>query len=103
NYAAGANYGIGTGNPANSSLAVNGTGTGVDGFAIAQAAVLNAQANAGPVSASVTDATYGVALNGDDGFPAVINGTVAVTGNSVSAAAYGNSATNRLAVNALNT
>src|SRR5690606_23647166 len=99
----GANYGAGTGDPAHSSVSVNGTGYNVDGSAVAQAAVLNAQANTGPVSASATDAAYSVALNGGDGFPAVTNGTVAVTGNAVSAAAYGNSATNRLAVNALNT
>jgi hypothetical protein len=102
NYAAGANFGTGTGDPAWSSVSVTGTDYGVDGFAVAQAAVLNAQVNADSVSASATDATYGVALNGSAS-SALANGTVAVSGNAVSAAAYGNSATNRLAVNALNT
>jgi hypothetical protein len=102
NYAAGANFGTGTGDPARSSVSVTGTDYGVDGFAVAQAAVLNAQVNADSVSARATDATYGVALNGVAG-SALANGTVAVSGNAVSAAAYGNSATNRLAVNALNT
>jgi hypothetical protein len=102
NYAAGANYGVGTGNPANSSLAANG-GEGVDGFAVAQAAVLNSQVNTGPVSATATDASYGVALNSGSGFPLVTNGTIGVIGNSVSAAAYGNTATNSLALTSLNT
>jgi hypothetical protein len=98
NYAAGANYGTGTDNPAYSSLAASD----VDGFAVARAAVLNAQANSGPVSASSVDATYGAALNSDGGF-AVTNGTVGVIGNSVSAAAYGNTATNSLTLASLNT
>jgi hypothetical protein len=99
NYAAGANYGTGTGDAARSSLAASE----VDGFAVAQAAVLNAQVNTGPVSASSVDATYGVALNGGSGFPLATNGTVRVAGNSVSAAAYGNTANNSLTLASLNT
>lgn len=102
NYSAGANYGTGTGNAGNSSLAVNGTGGGVDGFAVAQAAVLNAQTNSGPVSASSADATYLVVLNTPGG-PAITNGTIGVIGNSVSAAAYGNTANNSLTLTSLNT
>jgi hypothetical protein len=99
NYAAGANYGTGTGDPANSSLAASDTDFRVN----AQAAVLNAQANTGPVSASSVDAVYGVALNGVGGFPVTTNGTVGVIGNSVSAAAYGNAAVNSLTLASLNT
>ncbi|HTM95798.1 MAG TPA: S-layer family protein, partial [Croceibacterium sp.] len=103
NYAAGANYGTGTGNPAHSSLAVNGGDAGVNGVAVAQAAVLNAQVNTGAVSASAGDVMNGVVLNGDGGFPLVTNGSVRVAGNSVSAAAYGNTANNRLTLASLNT
>lgn len=102
NYAAGANYGTGMGNPASSSLVVNGTDAGVSGVATAQAAVLNAQVNTGAVSASASDATNGVVLNGDSGFPLVTNGTIAVTGNSLAAAAYGNTANNTLTLASLN-
>jgi len=47
--------------------------------------------------------TYGVALNGGSGFPLATNGTVRVAGNSVSAAAYGNTANNSLTLASLNT
>lgn len=101
NYAAGADYGVGTGDAATASVDLLGATT--DAFANARAAVLNAQVNEGSVSASSTDASYMVALNTDEGFGAITNGTIGVIGNSVSAAAYGNTATNTLAINALNT
>jgi hypothetical protein len=64
--------------------------------------VLNVQANEGSVSASSTDATYFVALNNAGG-TAIGNGTVGVIGNTVSAAAYGNTASNSLALNSIST
>src|SRR5690606_11225949 len=98
NYAAGASYGAGSGNPASSSLENGSTDFRVS----AQAAVLNAQVNTGPVSASATDTTYGVALNGGGNSAVVTGGTVRVTGNTVSAAAYGNTAANSLTLTSLN-
>ena len=103
NYSAGANYGSGTGNAANTTATLGDEGIGASGRVSAQATVLNAQFNSGPVSASSTDATYGIALNGDGGFPVVSNGTMGVIGNTVSAAAYGNTASNSLTLKSLNT
>jgi hypothetical protein len=103
NYSAGANYGVGSGNAANTTATVGEDGIGASGRGSAQAAVLNAQFNTGSVSASATDATYGIALNGDGGFPVATNGTMGVIGNAVAAAAYGNVANNSLTLKSLNT
>jgi hypothetical protein len=89
NVAAGASYGASTAATAGSTLA----GTQ------ATAAVLNTQGNSGAVTANATG-TYQVALNGQSvGVVAgLTNGTAAVTGNTVAAQAYGNSANNTLTV-----
>lgn len=62
--------------------------------------VFNEQANSGAVAASAT-ANVQVALNGVGG--GVTGSSVAVNGNTTLAEAYGNSATNRATVAALNT
>jgi len=67
-------------------------------FVNANAGILNRQSNGGAVSASSTDATYQVALNSG-----VSNSSVSLAGNRVAAEAYGNSATNRMTLDALNT
>lgn len=74
------------------------------GQVAAQAAVLNAQSNSGPVSATATSVTYGVALNGQGGSVpgAAALGAIAVNGNTVAAQAYGNTATNSVVMTALN-
>jgi hypothetical protein len=101
NYEAGADYGVGTGDAGTSSIDLLGVAT--DASASARAAVLNAQVNTGSVSASSSDGSYMVALNSDEDFGGITNGTIGVIGNVVSAAAYGNTSTNMIAVNALNT
>lgn len=65
----------------------------------ATAALLNTQGNSGDVSASSTG-SYQVALNGASGgtVPGLTGSTVALTGNTVAAQAYGNSATNAVTV-----
>ncbi|TNE45366.1 MAG: S-layer family protein [Sphingomonadales bacterium] len=100
NVEAGSNYGAPTALAAGSDLAV-ATGGTVE----AQAAVLNVQGNMGPVAAYASEATYGVALNDLTGAydSAAGNSSFAVTGNSIAALAYGNSATNTLTLTALNT
>lgn len=100
NYSAGADYGTPAAFPSGATLPIGGGGS--DTFVAARAVVLNVQDNSGAVSASSTDATYFVALNTADG-PSITNGTVGVIGNSVSAAAYGNTASNSLALNSVNT
>ncbi|WP_418118104.1 beta strand repeat-containing protein [Variovorax sp. 350MFTsu5.1] len=67
----------------------------------ASAAILNSQNNAGAVAATSTGASYQVALNGTGA--GVSGGTVGVTGNTLAAQAFGNSATNRVTQTALNT
>jgi hypothetical protein len=74
----------------------------------ATAGVLNDQANFGVVSASAGSAlpagsVYQIALNGAGATPAISNGSVSVGGNQVAAEAYGNNATNRVNLTALNT
>jgi hypothetical protein len=64
----------------------------------AAAALLNSQANYGAVTATASNSGYGVPLNASGGVNA---STVGVTGNSVSAAAYGNVASNAVSVSAL--
>ncbi|WP_336980731.1 hypothetical protein [Altererythrobacter fulvus] len=102
NYSAGAGYGdvsfFGT---SGSSIAA---GSDVDAVVTARAAILNVQSNSGDgVSATSTDASYLVAFNVDLDFAAMANASVGVIGNSVQAAAYGNTASNLLTVTALNT
>ena len=100
NYTAGADYGSPAAPlPAGTSLAIGGA---PDMSVAGRAAVTNLQDNSGAVSANSTDATYFVALNTAGG-PAITNGTVGVIGNNVSAAAYGNTASNSLALNSVNT
>ncbi|QRY29640.1 MULTISPECIES: beta strand repeat-containing protein [unclassified Variovorax] len=91
NVAAGSSYGTSTAGTAGSTL----------GTTQATAAVLNTQGNSGAVTSNATG-TYQVALNGQavGTVPGLINGTAAVTGNTVAAQAYGNSATNTLTVTA---
>lgn len=73
--------------------------------ATAPAVVLNSQSNAAAVNATSTLVSYRVSLNGnaDASGIAAIGSTVGVTGNSATAQAYGNSATNALTLSALNT
>jgi hypothetical protein len=91
NVAAGSSYGPSTAGTAGSTL----------GATQATAAVLNTQGNTGAVTSNATG-TYQVALNGQavGTVPGLTNGTAAVTGNTVAAQAYGNSATNTLTVTA---
>jgi hypothetical protein len=95
---AGSSYGPAT---ANGSAAL--VGTPLAHNVAASAAILNSQNNAGAVMASSTGVSYQVALNGTPGGVGTSNGTVGVTGNTLAAQAYGNSATNRLTQVALNT
>ena len=67
----------------------------------ASVGVLNSQTNSGAVSASSTGTSYQVALNATG--PGTLNGSVGVNGNTLSAQAFGNSATNRVTQTALNT
>jgi hypothetical protein len=97
NYSAGANYGIG-------GFTVAGVSTDQltpNATANAQAAVLNVQDNSGAVSASSTNGSYLVALN-STGTATATNATIGVIGNSVAAAAYGNTANNAINVAAVN-
>lgn len=68
----------------------------------AAAAIRNSQTNDGAVSASSSGASYMVALNSTGGPVGTALGTVGVTGNTLTAEAYGNSATNRITQTALN-
>lgn len=74
------------------AVATGGTGPLVQ----AGAALLNVQVNAGPVAANASGSNYGSPLNGV-GMPAS-GSELGVTGNSVSAAAYGNAASNLITV-----
>jgi len=99
NASAGGSYGASSSTTAGSALALGGLGS-----TNATAAILNAQGNTGDVTASSTNVAYQVALNaGAPAGAAVAGSTVGVTGNSVAASAYGNSATNALTLTALNT
>jgi len=82
--------------------AAEGTQTGA-GYAQATLAVSNMQSNNGSVSATSNAPSYQVALNssGLGQLGGVTSGTVSVTGNALTAEALGNSATNRVTVNAL--
>jgi hypothetical protein len=98
---AGSGYGAAATAPGSGSLSASPLALNVT----ASAAILNSQTNAGAVSASSSGTTYQVALNatGAPGTLGVSNGSVGVTGNTLAAQAYGNSATNRLTQTALNT
>ncbi|HEX7865174.1 MAG TPA: S-layer family protein [Variovorax sp.] len=76
-------------------------GSASGGATQATAALLNTQGNSGNVSASSTG-TYQVALNGVTAgtAPGLTNGTAALTNNTVTAQAYGNTATNTVNVSA---
>ena len=99
NYSAGSNYGEVAAffDPASATFASDNVNV------TARAAVLNDQDNFGPVTAQSTDASYVIALNSGAADQAVTNATIGVIGNSVSAAAYGNTANNSLSVAPLNT
>ncbi|RYE71757.1 MAG: hypothetical protein EOO81_05145 [Oxalobacteraceae bacterium] len=97
NYSAGSNYG-GTTIGSDPYTTLSHTG---DSTVRARAGVLNAQVNNAAVSAESVNTSYVVALNSSEA-PVVTNATIGVIGNAVSAAAYGNTATNRLTVASLN-
>ncbi len=98
NSVAGANYGTSSGTAGIEFGTVSGSSVH------ATSAVLNAQDNSGAVTASSVDATYTVALNAAAvGNPAVANGSVSVSGNSVAAQAFGNNAVNQISLTGLNT
>lgn len=81
-----------------------GTSTSPAGSVGATAAIWNSQGNMGAVSATSTNTVYQVALNGStDTTAAVTKGTVAVSGNQLSAQAFGNSASNSLNLATLST
>jgi len=64
----------------------------------AAGALLNSQASYGAVSATASNSSYGIPLNG----AGVVSGsTLGVTGNSISAAAFGNIASNAVSLSAL--
>jgi hypothetical protein len=79
---------------------MNGYSDGVD--INANAVLFNNQTNDGSVTATSTNATYKLALN-SSGSPSINQSSIGVMGNTVSAAAYGNSANNSMTLNALNT
>ncbi|MDB5575235.1 MAG: hypothetical protein JWR80_411 [Bradyrhizobium sp.] len=100
---------VARGNAADNQLALNGganpagvaAGATVEPFDAtihAAGALLNSQASYGAVTATASNTSYGVPLNATG----LVNAsTLGVTGNSVSAAAYGNVANNALAVSSL--
>lgn len=81
---------------ASSSLSGAGALTGT-----ANAEILNAQNNSGPVTVSATMAVS-YALNGLGGNSAAINSTATISGNVVNAVGYGNFASNSLTVSGTN-
>lgn len=78
------------------------TSGSVGGVVDASAVVLNNQNNSGNVSARSDSATYAAVLNNAAG-TAVTASSVSVASNRVDATAFGNTATNRLTLTALNT
>ncbi|KQW57196.1 beta strand repeat-containing protein [Variovorax sp. Root411] len=92
NVSAGSSYGIPEAAPAGSVLG---------GSTQAAAAVLNTQGNTGNVTAASTG-IHQIALNGLNAgtVPGMAGGTAAVAANTVTARAYGNSATNTISVTA---
>lgn len=98
NSVAGANYGSSVGTAGVEFSAIG------DSSVRATATMLNAQSNSGDVAAHSAGTTYAVALNAvSAGNPAIANGTVSVSGNSVAAQAFGNNAVNRISLAGLNT
>ncbi|PZQ77615.1 MAG: hypothetical protein DI563_03085 [Variovorax paradoxus] len=101
----GANY-ASTWNDAIVAMAYGGSPASgvVSGSAQAAAVVLNSQTNTASVAASSAGSNYLVTLDGS-AWPAagLSSGVIGVSANSVSAQAYGNSATNGLTLSALNT
>jgi len=72
-----------------------------DDSVTASFAVLNEQANSGPINATAT-VTYGAAFNTLGSAPTVTNSSLALSGNSAASVAYGNATTNELTFAALN-
>ncbi len=98
NLDAGATYGTpGAGTPGVDF----GPGGTVTAFA-ATGGVLNQQTNMATVSATSTGVSYQVALNGPGISPVVTGSSTSVSGNAVNAEAFGNTASNRIAMTALN-
>lgn len=64
-------------------------------------AVLNEQANSGPIAANAT-VTYGATFDTLGTAPSAINTSVGVNGNSATSVAFGNAATNQVTLTALN-
>ncbi|HSI18317.1 MAG TPA: hypothetical protein VK980_11140 [Sphingomonas sp.] len=97
------------GNVADNELVLSGGASGAgqaasaaiapfDASVRAAGAVLNSQANYSPVKANASNIGYGMALNGSGGADAA---TLSIANNSVSAAAYGNVASNMATVSSL--
>lgn len=87
NYTAGATY------------SANGSDAFDDGASVqATAAVMNGQFNDGTVTATANDVRYSIALNdGGEGLAyGPLNSSVSMTGNTVTAVAFGNTANNNL-------
>jgi hypothetical protein len=97
NYEAGANYGD-TSPFSDAGSSIDPTNAAVS----ARAAVLNVQSNTGAVEATSEQSSYLVALNNGVLIPTITNATIGVIGNTVSSAAYGNTAGNLLTSQALN-
>ncbi|HTN14680.1 MAG TPA: hypothetical protein VL094_07730 [Sphingomonadaceae bacterium] len=95
----GGNYGPQSGTTA--TVALDSTALGASEVA-ARGAVLNLQSNNGAISASSTAASYMIAFD-NTGDPSIVESSASVTGNSLSAGAYGNTATNSIALVSLNT
>ena len=89
-YTAGATY---TGYTGGSYTDISGVTS-----ASATAAMLNNQSNSGAVTALSQNASYSLTLNGTDAAGAALNSAASVTNNATTAAAYGNSAVNTLAM-----
>ena len=72
--------------------------------AAAAAVILNAQSNSGDVAATANSVSYRIALNdGAEGLAyGPINSSVSMTGNAVTAVAFGNTATNALTMATFN-
>ena len=93
------------GNTANNTLnySVGASYTGLEGATVtdvtsaeATAVVLNDQANTGGVTATSSNASYGIVLNSGTAGTAMSNSSASLSNNSVNALAYGNSAVNNL-------
>lgn len=92
------------------SFANNGAAEGTPGAILngiggdtvqASYAVLNEQANSGPITATAT-VTYGASFENLGTSPSITNAAVTVNGNSAGSVAYGNAVTNQVTFAALN-